>query len=282
MSVPRSLCTMVVLSAVLAPLAHAQVASSPNYQLSDVVLDGGGGGGASGGYGGWMSVGTQAAGTLSSANYQAGIGLLETSDPLPANEPVIFGLVPDRADWTGGTAVTAYGWNFDKFGVGPSVTMDLGGNPATGLSVNTNTQLTATVPAGDPGPQNVVVTSSLGSGSNPDAWMYTPAVVSTAFTQPGGEMDLRNYGSPSNSFITLAAGGTGFAGTTMGPFLLNQPFIFVMYGVPYGVDGTHTLHANVPNNVLLVGFTIYMQSLEATQYNPVQGRFTNATSVTFQ
>lgn len=278
----RSLCTLSVLSAALVPLAHAQVASSPNYQLSDVVLDGGGGGGASGGYGGWMSVGTEAAGTLSSPNYQAGIGLLETSDPLPANDPILFGLVPDRADWTGGALVTAYGWNFDKFGVGPSVTVDVGGNPATGVSVLTNTQLTTTVPAGDPGPTGVVVTSSLGSGSDPDAWMYTPAVVSTAFTQPGGEMDLRNYGDPSRSFITLASGGTGFGGTQFGPFLLAHPFIFVMYGVPYGVDGLHTLHANVPNNLLLVGFTIHMQSFEATQYAPVLGRFTNATSVTFQ
>jgi hypothetical protein len=282
MFVLRSLCTLAALGAALVPLAQAQVASSPNYQLSDVLLDGGGGGGASGGYGGWISVGTESAGTLSSPNYQAGIGLLETSDPIPSNDPVVFGLVPDRADWTGGTPVAVYGWNFDKFGVGPSVTMDLGGNPATGVSVSTNTLLTATVPAGDPGPTGVVVTSSLGSGSDPDGWMYTPAVVSTAYTQPGGEMDLSNYGDPTRSFITLAAGGTGFAGTQMGPFLLNQPFIFVMYGVPYGVNGEHTLHANVPNNLLLVGFTIYMQSLEATQYNPVQGRFTNATSVTFQ
>jgi hypothetical protein len=56
-----------------------------------------------------------------------------------------------------------------------------------------------------------------------------------------------------------------------------------MYGVPYpSPDGIHTLHASVPNNPGLIGFTIHIQSLEATSYGPVVGQFTNATTVTFQ
>jgi hypothetical protein len=283
MSVIRSISRLVVLGAALAPFASAQVASSANYQLADLVLDGGGGGAASASYGGWVSVGAPSDGGLSSANFLADVGFLASSDPLPADEPIIFGFSPERGNNAGGTLVTVSGWNFDKFGVGPSVTMDIAGNPATGLSVLTNTQLTATTPLGDPGPQNVVVTSSLGSGSNPNAWLYTPAVISTAYTQVGGEMDIRNYGSVGNSFITLASGGAGFAGTQFGPFLITQPFIFVMYGVPYpSRDGIHTLHVNVPNNPILLGFTVHFQSLEATQLSPVLGQFTNASTVTFQ
>lgn len=283
MSVIRSISRLVVLGAVLAPFAHAQISSSPNYQLADFVLDGGGGGAASAGYGGWVAVGTTSGGGLSSTNYLAGVGILSTSDPIPADEPIIFGISPGRGTNAGGTAITVSGWNFDKFGVGPSVTMDIAGNPTTGLSVLTNTQLTATTPLGDPGPQNVVVTSSLGSGSNPRAWIYTPAVISTEFTQVGGQMDLRNYGTVGNSFITLAAGAAGYGGTQFGPFLLSQPFIFLMYGVPYpSPDGIHTLHVNVPNAPILSGMTVHFQSLEATQYGPIVGQFTNASTVTFQ
>jgi hypothetical protein len=217
MSVPRSLCTLVVLGAVLVPMAHAQVATSTNYQLADFSLDAGGGGIASIGNGTWVSVGITSGGTLSSSNYQAGVGILETTDPVPQNAPILFGLTPDYGNKAGGSLITVSGYNFDKFGVGPSVTMTIDGVPATGLSVLSNTQLTATVPAGVSGIQNVVVTSSLGSGSDPDAWLYTPAVISTEATQVGGEMDIRNYGTPGNALIMLAAGGTGSAGRSSAP-----------------------------------------------------------------
>jgi len=283
MSVPRSLCRLVVLGLALAPLSHAQVATSTNYQLADFTLDGGGGGMASIGNGAWVSVGVTDGGTLSSPNYQAGVGILETTDPVPQNSPILFGLSPDYGNHVGGSLVTVSGFNFDKFGVGPSVTMSVNGIPATGVSVLSNTKLTATVPAGDPGPQNVVVTSSLGSGSDPDAWLYTPAVISTEATQIGGEMDIRNYGTVGNSLIMLAAGNTGFGGTQFGPFLLGNPFIFVFSGIPYpGPDGIHELHVNVPNAPILSGFTVYFQSFEATQLSPAQGLFTNRSSVTFQ
>jgi len=274
-----------VLGAALAPFAQSQLSSSPNYQLTDFVLDGGGGGAASAGYGGWFSIGAASGGTLASSNYQAGVGILETSDPAPnANEPILFGLSPDLGNYAGGTSVTVSGWNFDKFGVGPSVTMAVGGNRATGTSVLTNTQMIATVPAGDPGPTAVVVTSSLGSGSDPDAWLYTPAVISTEFTQVGGQMDLRNYGTLGNTFFCLVSASAGFANSQFGPFLLGPtPFLVFLANVPYPAPaGIHTLHAKVPNNPILSGVTLYFQSLEATQVGPVQGRFTNASSITFQ
>ena len=283
MSVPRSLCTLVVLGAVLVPMAHAQVATSTNYQLADFSLDAGGGGIASIGNGTWVSVGITSGGTLSSSNYQAGVGILETTDPVPQNAPILFGLTPDYGNKAGGSLITVSGYNFDKFGVGPSVTMTIDGVPATGLSVLSNTQLTATVPAGVSGIQNVVVTSSLGSGSDPDAWLYTPAVISTEATQVGGEMDIRNYGTPGNAIIMLAAGGTGSGGTQFGTFLLSPHFIFVFFGLPYpGPDGIHTFHTNVPNMPVLSGFTVYFQSLEATSLSPVLGQFTNRSSVSFQ
>jgi hypothetical protein len=283
MSVPRSLCRLVVLGAVLVPMARAQVATSTNYQLADFTLDGGGGGTASIGHGAWVSVGVTDGGTLSSTNFSAGVGILETTDFVPQNAPIVFGLSPDFGTNAGGSFVTVSGYNFDKFGVGPSVTMSVDGNPATGVSVLSNTQLTATVPAGVSGLQGVVVTSSLGSNSDPDAWIYTPAVLSTEATQVGGEMDIRNYGTPGNAIIMMAAAGTGSGGTQFGTFLLAHPFIFVFIGVPYpGPDGIHTLHVDVPNAPILSGLTVYFQSLEATQLSPVQGQFTNRTSVTFQ
>ena len=285
MSVHPYLGRLLVIGALLAPVAQAQVSTSPNYQLADVVVDGGGGGSASIGFGSHVSVGMITGGTLQSAHVKAVVGILGTSDPdpLPTNNPIIFGLTPDFGGKAGGTPVTVSGFNFDKLGTGPSMTLNIGGSFATSVNVLSNTQLTAIAPAGVSGPSSVTVTGSLGSGSDPDAWTYTPAVRTTAFTANGSALDITNYGTPGNVFHTLIAASGGFSNTQYGPFLLGPNFIFLLTAFPYtGPLGIHNLHSNVPLSPSLVGLTVHFQSFEVTQLSPLQGSFTNAALTTFQ
>src|SRR6202000_625065 len=57
--------------------------------------------------------------------------------------PTITGVSPDNGTAAGGTAITITGTEF-----APGATVTIGGNPATDLTVNGPTSITATTPAG--------------------------------------------------------------------------------------------------------------------------------------
>jgi len=78
--------------------------------------------------------------------------------------PVITGVLPISGASTGGTSITITGTNFFN----PS-TVTIGGVPAINVVVVSDTQITATTPAGFPGP--AVVTVNLGSST---AFYYRP------------------------------------------------------------------------------------------------------------
>jgi hypothetical protein len=78
--------------------------------------------------------------------------------------PVISGVLPISGPGSGGTNITITGTNFFD----PS-TVTIGGAPATNVVVVSDTQITATTPAGFPGP--AVVTVNLGSST---AFYYRP------------------------------------------------------------------------------------------------------------
>ncbi|MEU1629842.1 IPT/TIG domain-containing protein, partial [Streptomyces sp. NPDC020096] len=79
----------------------------------------------------------------------------------------LAGISPIGGSVAGGTVVTITGTNL----AGASVTV--AGNPATGVSVNAGgTQISATTPAGAPGPATVTVTTPAGTASLPSAFTY--------------------------------------------------------------------------------------------------------------
>jgi len=78
--------------------------------------------------------------------------------------PVITGVLPISGPSSGGINITITGTNFFN----PS-TVTIGGSPATNVVVVSDTQITATTPAGFPGP--AVVTVNLGSST---AFYYRP------------------------------------------------------------------------------------------------------------
>jgi alpha-tubulin suppressor-like RCC1 family protein len=108
--------------------------------------------------------------------------------------PVISGVLPISGPGSGGTNITITGTNFFN----PS-TVTIGGAPATNVVVVSDTQITATTPAGFPGP--AVVTVNLGSST---AFYYRPTCGSDI--DNNGVVDnadlgimLLDYGSCSES-----------------------------------------------------------------------------------
>jgi hypothetical protein len=273
-----------LLALLLAPDGRAQISSSGSYELVDFVFDCAGGGTASVGFAAHVSIGGDTGGTSTSANYRAGLGILETTDPQPALGPVFFAATPDFGPKAGGTPVTISGLNFDKNGVGPSLTVDIGGSAATGVTVLSSTQLTATVPAGTGvngvGPRPVTVTTSLGSDSNAEGFVYTPALRITPITKQKAQVVFRNYGQPGQPFWLFYSylstfGNTKFGKILIGPAPIYQLFPLLAYPSPHGI---HSITLTVPDDPILDYVTIYWQSLAITQFGPVKGKLTNLQS----
>lgn len=153
--------------------AAAQVAQSANFQVLDFCLDGGGGGAASLAFSGHVSLNAPSGAESASPNYRVALGFLQGSDPQPTNAPVVFGLSVDCAPIFGGTPLTITGLNFDKFGAANTVTVTVGGAPATAVQVASDTLLSCLTPPGSPGPASVVVSSSFGSAVV-GTFEYTP------------------------------------------------------------------------------------------------------------
>ncbi|MEU7431688.1 IPT/TIG domain-containing protein, partial [Streptomyces sioyaensis] len=99
--------------------------------------------------------------------------------------PTLTGISPTQGSTAGGTVVTITGTNLS----GASVT--IGGNPATGVSVNpAGTQITATTPAGAPGPATVVVTTLGGSARLVNGFTYVVVAHASQLTVTPALLEL--------------------------------------------------------------------------------------------
>gem|GEM_PF-2973937 len=156
--------------------------------------------------------------------------------------PVISGLAPSSGPITGGQTVTITGSNFVA---GDTVTID--GVVATGVTVVSATQITATVPsASDIHPANVVVTDSSSQASAPATYQYAlppptlssispangPIAGGTAVTITGSGFTLPN--STSNTWVSS---GNTLVNTTAGPSVAVIGSTMYMYGGNTGGSG---------------------------------------------
>jgi len=280
MSIIRFGGCLAVLSLLLAPDGRAQVANSSGYKLADVSLDSAGGGAASVGFSAHVTLGLSG-GESTSTNFRGALGILETANPLAAFAPVFFASTPDFGPKLGGTPVTITGLNFDKLGVGPSLTVNIGGQFATGVSVLSSTMLTATAPAGAKGPQPVTISTSLGSDSDADGFTYTPAVRTTRYSQRTAEVTIRDYGAVSDAFWVFVSLSQTSGNTKYGTLLIGVPFFQLLPLLTYpGPKGIHSITFAVPDDPILDGVTLYFQSIDITQFGPLQGQLTNASTTT--
>ncbi len=154
---------------------------------------------------------SDAAGNLS--NYSNILTATTGGQPLPA--PTVSSLAPTTGPSTGGTAVTITGTNFVA-----GATVTFGGTAATGVTVVSNTSITATTPAHAAGAVSVVVRnpdSQSATLSNGFTYNPPPTVTSVApgSGAVGGGTAVTITGTNFVAGGTVTFGGTAATGVTV-------------------------------------------------------------------
>jgi uncharacterized protein YhjY with autotransporter beta-barrel domain len=91
--------------------------------------------------------------------------------------PVVNAISPNQGQVAGGTPITISGTGFT--GVDPPTGVRIGGTLATGVTINSDTQLVATTPAGAIGLASVTVTNSTGTNAANTLFRYVGAPTAT-------------------------------------------------------------------------------------------------------
>ena len=153
---------------------------------------------------------------------------ITTGPPPPA--PTVTNVSPVSGPTTGGTSVTITGTAL----TGAS-SVKFGSAAATGVTVNSDTSVTATAPAGQAGAVDVTVTTPGGtSAANAnDQYTYTPPPTPTVTNVSPGS-------GPSTGGTSVTITGTGFTGATAVDFGSGNPATF-------SVTNSTTITATAPS-----------------------------------
>lgn len=194
--------------------------------------------------------------------------------------PQVTAISPTTGPTTGGTAVTITGAGFAA-----GTTVTIGGVPATGVEVATDTQLSATTPPGAAGAADVVVTvPGLGSGTLTGGFLYAdapapPTVTSitpdTGSTAGGTSVVVTGTGFTSGTTATLGGKAMTVAAVTA---------TTITGTTPSGTAGVVDLVVSVPGEdpVTLASAFTYVAPDEPTitSITPASGPMTGGTAVT--
>ncbi|MCI0587171.1 MAG: IPT/TIG domain-containing protein [Planctomycetes bacterium] len=277
----RAVALSVALAALGSP-ARGQLAGSPGYQLLDLAFAAGGGGSCSSGFASQLALPSPAGGPMLSAGYDGELGFLAGNDPQPSNAPVIFGVAPGFGPTSGGTPVAIAGLNFDKLGVGPSVTVTIAGAPATGVSVVSDTQITCLAPPGPSGPSALTVTSPFGSDTLPQGFVHTPALLASPTVLPGGAVLFTNFGPVGGGYQTwFSIFTTSIPLPPFGTLLIGPSFLVQLFGGAYPApSGIALVPVGVPNDPALSGLQLHFQTAAITAFAPLTIVLTNRSTTT--
>jgi hypothetical protein len=167
------------------------------------------------------------------------------TDQLCIPIPTVTGVVPISGNSTGGTTVSISGTGF-TFATG----VKFGANAATSFTINSDSSITATAPAGSAGAVDVTVISGAGTSatSTADTYVYVPPAISWqqyALTGSDGvawkPIDSTNL---TLSFTTTAASNVILSGNAdLWTSLqgVNQDLGIMLFGGTYGTAPNGTL-----------------------------------------
>ena len=190
-----------------------------------------------------------------------GLGTL-TNGYTYVTSPTVTSVSPDTGPTGGGTVVTIAGTGFTG-----ATAVDFGASPATSFTVNSDTSITATDPAGSAGVVDTTVTTLVGTSatSAADQFVYTIPAPTVNSVNPG-------VGPTSGGTVVTIAGAaftgtTGSNGVTFGgvdatSYTVNSD-TSITATTPAGSAGTVDVVVNTPGGVgtLPNGYTYYVASL---------------------
>nr|WP_246670128.1 IPT/TIG domain-containing protein [Bradyrhizobium stylosanthis] len=215
-----------------------------------------------------------------SAPCNSGVHLTDTSFTITVNlpnPPTVTSISPTSGPTTGGTTVIITGTNLS----GASA-VKFGANNATGVTVNSSTQITATSPAGTAGIVDVTVTTSVATSatSAADQFTYVAAPTVTSISPTSG---------PATGGTSVVITGTNFSGATAVTF---GGVAATGFNVDSGTQITATAPAGsgtVDVRVTTIGGTsavsaadqfTYIAAPTVTSISPTSGPTAGGTSVT--
>lgn len=123
-----------------------------------------------------------------------------------ASAPTVTSISPTAGPTSGGTTVIITGT-----GLTAATAVTFGATPATGFTVNSSTQITATSPAGT-GTVDITVTTAVGTSATSAADRFTFAAVTTTQTALTSSQNPSSLGQS----VTFTANVTALAGTPTG------------------------------------------------------------------
>jgi len=192
--------------------------------------------------------------------------------------PTFTSVTPTAGALAGGSLISIVGTNFDT--VNP-MTVTVGGNTCTGITVVSATNITCTLPAGSLGGQNIIIYTASQSVTAAGAYTYNNAPVISYVTLNAGPLAGGNTVSiVGNNFLAGAVatiGGTPCAGPTITPTNITCP-------IPAGVYAAASVNVVVTNldtqSVTLVNGYTFRGAPTVTSISPNAGALAGGTSVT--
>ena len=188
--------------------------------------------------------------------------------------PTITTLTPTSGPVTGGTAVNLTGTHFT--GV---TAVNFGSTPASSFTVNSDTSITATAPAGVAGPVSVSVTNPSGT-SNAVTYTYSSSSTAPAITSLSPTLGSLTGGTSVNITGTGFTGATSvfFGGTPATTFTINSDTSITAESPA----GTGSVNVTVvgPGGVSNPSTFTYMAVPVISAISPTNGPAAGGTSVT--
>ncbi len=224
---------------------------------------------------------------IGSPSYLADTGTAAIDASLPAGEVLLFGLDPPVGDKEGGEPIRVLGFGLDAPGV-PQVR--LGGIPATGETIVSNTQISAVTAAGVDGFGNprgavdVLMLHSLGFDILDDGFVYAPALVAPHPFRVGSPATIDVHTSAGSFYMVWFGSATGF-GFPVPPFegsAVVVLFLIAIAPLQQAAADVASLTAKLADNPSLAGLNLNFQGLTVSSLAPVAGEFTNQLSVVIQ
>jgi hypothetical protein len=197
--------------------------------------------------------------------------------------PTVTAVQPARADFATTSNVTVTGSMFQS---GGGTQVLFGGAPATNVLIQDDATITCTTPVGAPGPVDVTVTNTVGSGSLAGGFTFTPAVAWSGNASLGGKVTIEYLCQPLDGVFAIAGLPPAVSVPTP-PFtgaLSIAPFSF-LFLIPthFLTSDEVTLDGTIPNDPSLSGTTLLLQALIGPSFvQPKDACWTNCASLTIQ
>ncbi len=165
---------------------------------------------------------------------------ITTGPPLPV--PTVTSVSPNTGAPAGGTSVTITGTNFTAVNA-----VQFGTNPATNYTVDSNTSISATAPAGSVGTVDVTVTTSQGTSATNSQDQFQYANAPPPPPPVPAVLGVDPMIGPAGGSVSIA--GTGFTGATAVTFGTTPATGFI-------VNNDTTITATAPSVTGTVDVTV--------------------------